>query len=450
MIKVKNIATEKVTQVKNVNLASDGVLVADVWAAKKSKKFFEIYPMMVATGTTRLLEFNGKQIECDILELASGYVLDTARTRKPRTKKDKPEPKYELPTPEPEPEPEPIPEAQPEHVEAIPEPEPLPQPEPTKFEVGGLEGGLAQVFAPVFNQVAAQIEANIRAKVDAEMRELKRIADTKARKLEITLPDGARTKVEGLTMDGFDDMVKDLAAGYNIYMYGPAGTGKSHTAKQLAAALGVPYYEINQVEFAHEVTGYGDATGRYVSTPLYEAVVNGGLCFFDEFDRSAQSATTVVNTLLANRRFTFPVVGNVEAHPNFRVVAAGNTAMTGASNEYVAANVIDASSRDRFIFYKTYYDERIELPVMARDDKDLVTFMQDIRNAAKKSHVQLVASMRATEYMKSHEDNKKVALERGLFKGMEPEDIRILYNHLSSKGLNTSWAAPMNELANGK
>ena len=89
MIKVKNIATEKVTQVKNVNLASDGVLVADVWAAKKSKKFFEIYPMMVATGTTRLLEFKGRKIECDILELASGYVLDTARTRKPRTKKSK-------------------------------------------------------------------------------------------------------------------------------------------------------------------------------------------------------------------------------------------------------------------------------------------------------------------------------------------------------------------------
>lgn len=431
-IKVKNISTGEVVQVKNVNIADDGVLVSDVWAPRKSKKFFEIYPMMVRTDRKRMIEFKGSAVECDVLELAEGWEVDTTRKqRKPR------QPKVRTPQPEPQPEP-----TEDFNWDDFEKDEPTPAPQP-KFEVGGLEGGLAQVFAPVFNQVAAQIEANIRAKVDAEMRELKRIADTKARKLEITLPDGKKTKVEGLTMDGFDDMVKDLAAGYNIYMYGPAGTGKSHTAKQLAAALGVPYYEINQVEFAHEVTGYGDATGRYVSTPLYEAVVNGGLCFFDEFDRSAQSATTVVNTLLANRRFTFPVIGNVEAHPNFRVVAAGNTTMTGASNEYVAANVIDASSRDRFIFYKTYYDERIELPVMAKDDKDLVTFMQELRKAADMSHVQLVASMRATDYLKNHENDKVNALQRGLFKGMEPEDIRILYNHLSTKGMNTEWAKTM-------
>lgn len=437
MIKVKNNQTGEVVNVSDV-MAKDGRIVARWNRPEPTTKAYDTKPIE-ATSETEWDEEHG--VACRVLSLKAGWELVSGvRSRaskggqpkqaKPRAKKS--EPKHETKA-------EPVPQ---------PEPEPKPQPEqkPATFNATGLEGGLAQVFAPVFQQVAAQIEANIRANVDAEMVDLKRVAEEKARTLKIELPDGTKTKVEGITMDGFDDMVRDLDAGYAVYMYGPAGTGKSHTAKQLADALGLPYYELNQVEFAHEVAGYGDASGKYVPTPLYEAVTKGGLLFFDEFDRSAQSATTIVNTLLANRRFTFPVIGNVEAHPNFRVVAAGNTTMTGASNEYVAANVIDASSRDRFIFYKTYYDERIELPVMAGGDKELVDFMQDLRQSIEKSHIQLVASMRATKYLHTHDNNKRTALERGLFKGMDAEDIRVLYNNLSTKGLTTSWADAMNTL----
>lgn len=455
MAKYKNLQTGEIVEVKNTVIRN-----GEPWffnkTAKVGEKWLSKRPMFSGqsdemTGTAPNLAIR--------MILADGWVIDTSKPeRKPRAAKVR-QPEPEQPQPEqpketevpeqPQPtQPEPV---QPEQPQPQPQTQPvIEQPAPTfpapTFNVAGLEGGLAQVFAPVFQQVASQIEANIREKVATEMADLKRVAEEKARCLKIELPDGTKTKVEGVTMDGFDDMVRDLSSGYAVYMYGPAGTGKSHTAKQLADALGLPYYELNQVEFAHEVAGYGDASGKYVGTPLYEAVTKGGLLFFDEFDRSAQSATTIVNTLLANRRFTFPVVGNVDAHPNFRVVAAGNTTMTGASNEYVAANVIDASSRDRFVFYKTYYDERIELPVMAGGDKELIDFMQDLRQSIEKSHIQLVASMRATKYLHAHDNNKRTALERGLFKGMDAEDIRVLYNNLSSKGLATSWSDAMNEL----
>lgn len=441
MAKIKNLQTSEELVINN-SVVRNGELWVFNKTPRLGERWFTKRPMLSQDGT---VEGAAPNLALR-MTIAEPWVLDTSKPerkqRTPKVRQPEPEQPKETEVPE-QPQPEqPIPQPEPEQPQPTPQPV---QPAPA-FNVTGLEGGLVQVFAPVFQQVAEQIGANIRAKVAAEMADLKRVAEEKARSLKIELPDGTKTKVEGLTMDGFDDMVRDLAAGYAVYMYGPAGTGKSHTAKQLAEALGLPYFELNQVEFAHEVAGYGDASGKYVPTPLYEAVTKGGLLFFDEFDRSAQSATTIVNTLLANRRFTFPVVGNVEAHPNFRVVAAGNTTMTGASNEYVAANVIDASSRDRFIFYKTCYDERIELPEMARGDKELVDFMQDLRQSIEKSHIPMVASMRATKYLHAHDNNKRIALERGLFKGMDAEDIRVLYNNLSSKGLATSWADAMNEL----
>jgi hypothetical protein len=328
-------------------------------------------------------------------------------------------------------------------VEETPTPTPAPTPTPT-FEAGGLEGGLAAVFAPVFNNVASQIEASIRAKVDKEIKELKTIAEEKARRIEIVLPDGRETEVTGATIPEFDDILQDVSEGINVYMYGPAGSGKSHTAKQIAEALGLPFYETNQLEFAHEVTGYGDASGRYVPTPFYEAVVNGGLFFFDEFDRSSQQVTTVINTVLANRRYTFPVIGNVEAHPNFRCIAAGNTAMCGADMEYTAAQLIDASSRDRFVFYEIGYSRQVELPIHAQNDERLYAFMDALRKAIEKTNIQLLASPRSTAYLKRREANKAKALKHGLIKGaINKDDVRNLYENME---VHNEWTDALLEL----
>lgn len=246
----------------------------------------------------------------------------------------------------------------------------------------------------------------------------------------------------------FDDMVADVRDGFSVYLYGPAGTGKSHTAKQIAEALGLEYYELTQLQFAHEIKGYGDAAGRYVETPAYKAVTRGGLLFLDEWDRSALEATTTINTLLANGRGDFPVIGNVQAHPNFRVVAAGNTTMQGADDEYTAAQQIDASSRDRFIFYKVDYDERVELsPSIANGDTELVKFMNGVRAAIATTHIKIVASYRATKYLKSRSDRDLVkVLQRGLLKGMEQDDIRMLVANIPAEAMATKWGRALRKL----
>lgn len=240
----------------------------------------------------------------------------------------------------------------------------------------------------------------------------------------------------------YDDILKDVADGWNVYLCGAAGSGKTHTAEQIARDLGLDYYTQTTIQFAHDVRGYGDAGGRYIGTPFYEAFSKGGLYFQDEYDRSYAEAAIVLNTALANGYYDFPVVGRVKAHPNFRFMAAGNTMMKGADDQYVTGQVIDASSRDRFgSFYVCEYNHEVELNAIAGGDKELVAFVEDVRKALAKTGVTQIVSYRATAYMHARSTNKSKTLVRNTFKGMETDDIRMVYNALTDK--KNEWAKAM-------
>lgn len=59
---------------------------------------------------------------------------------------------------------------------------------------------------------------------------------------------------------------------------------------------------------------------------MYKAFKYGGLFMLDEMDASIPEVLIILNAAIANRYFDFPApIGYVEAHPNFRVVSAGNT-----------------------------------------------------------------------------------------------------------------------------
>lgn len=257
----------------------------------------------------------------------------------------------------------------------------------------------------------------------------------------------AAKKTDEIRCKDFDDMAEDLADGFFIYLVGPAGTGKSHTAEQLAAELGLDFYTQTTVQFAHDVRGYGDAGGNYIGTPFYEAFSKGGLFFQDEYDRSFAEAAIVQNTALANGYYDFPVVGRVKAHPNFRFMAAGNTLMAGADEEYVTGQVLDASSRDRFsTYYYVDYDKRIELKI-ANGDSELVDFMFDVRQSIKKCGIKHVVSYRATKYLAARNntpERMKRAIERALFKGLNKDDMRVIYGQL--KNQQNTWAVQLGEI----
>lgn len=253
--------------------------------------------------------------------------------------------------------------------------------------------------------------------------------------------------VTGKVTAKFKAICTTIAKGYPLYMYGDAGTGKSHTAKQVAEALGLDFYESQQVLFAHEMKGYGDAGGNFVPTPFFKAFTMGGLFFLDEIDASQPEALVVLNTAIANRRFDFPVVGNVEAHPNFRVIAAGNTKMTGADIEYTARSVQDASTKNRFFFTNVDYTKEIE-DMLAGDDVSIANFCRDLRHAKTAAQITLCVSYRSIQTLSDKDMQEAWGLKDlimgGIFKELELDEIRILYNYLENK--SNKWAKAMASL----
>lgn len=315
-------------------------------------------------------------------------------------------------------------------------------------QTDGLQDALSLAFAPVFAKVAKDIEENVRAKVQAEIDALKAQAKTHVQRIELVTKDGERHEVEGLFCDEFEDMVQDVNDGWSPYLWGAAGCGKSHTCIQIAKALGLDYYTQNMLNFAHEIEGYGNATGEFVPTPFFHAFSEGGLFHVDEIDRSQIEGLVKLNQALEQGVFNFPVVGNVKRHPKFRFICSGNTRMNGADEMYTSGQQQDASFKRRVIFYEMKYDRRVELPIMAQGDEVLVNFVEDVRRAIERTGTLHFVSYTETKYMKQHEDKKEKALIRSTFKSLDLDIIRQIYGALDDK--ENVWAKAMKNVINGR
>ena len=230
----------------------------------------------------------------------------------------------------------------------------------------------------------------------------------------------------------FDTIKKIVKLNQPIYLYGPAGTGKNVICKQVADDLGIEFYFASSVTQEYKIVGYGDAKGEYVKTSFYDAFTKGGLFMLDEMDASSPEVLTLLNMAIANRYYDFPVVGRVNAHPDFRVIAAGNTCGRGADEIYSGRMQLDGATLNRFAYVEIDYDERIEMR-MAKRNKHLVEFIQDIRKASKKAQMPMTLSYRNISMMADFIEMFEIqdALSMAIFKGMDKSDLSILYSNLA-------------------
>lgn len=231
---------------------------------------------------------------------------------------------------------------------------------------------------------ANQVEG-LQRQLDAQERE-------KLHKLTVTNDKGITTKI-GVVHAQTPKVIEALDCGLNVYLWGPAGSGKTTMGKQAAEALGVPFYFTGKLSDEFGLIGFTLPNGETYRTPFREAYEKGGLFLFDEYDGSNPNAVVAMNAALANKVCAFPD-GVVPMHADFKCIAAGNTAMTGGDGVYTGRQVQDGAAVDRFVFIKFDYDLALERAICP--NADWVAYVQAVREAVKERALDHLVTPRAS------------------------------------------------------
>jgi cobaltochelatase CobS len=218
-----------------------------------------------------------------------------------------------------------------------------------------VESQLAAVMADMQSRIDAAVKAAQRGATVVELKQ----AELPPIKL------GTQHQKFPLLLKACNSRLRD-GTRLNVWLAGPAGTGKTTAAKNVAAALKLPFRFNGAIDSPYKLTGFTDANGRTIRTPFREAWEHGGVYLFDEVDASSPSAILEFNAALANGVCAFPDA-IVERHPDCIVIAGANTTGLGASTEYVGRMKQDAAFLDRFVCITWELDPALESAMCAND-----------------------------------------------------------------------------------
>ena len=263
---------------------------------------------------------------------------------------------------------------------------------------------------------------------------------------EIKTPTGSR-EIKGTVHECFDKVLNLVNMDIPVFLSGAAGTGKNVICKQVAEAMNLDFYFTNAVTQEYQLKGFIDANGIYHETQFYKAFVNGGLFFLDEMDGSIPETLIILNAAIANRYFDFPT-GKVEANPNFRIIAAGNTVGTGADIEYTGRFQLDASSLDRFALVHVGYSPAIEKAVTNGND-ELCDFARQFRKTTEDAGIKCLCTYRALERIAKLESVFDLAevMQMALTKGLSVDDLKIIAERFCDVGMgNNKYAGAIKKL----
>lgn len=181
----------------------------------------------------------------------------------------------------------------------------------------------------------------------------------------------------------------------NIWITGPAGSGKTFAAEQLANTLGLPYEFLGAIDTPYKLSGYLNPTGQYVSTAFRRIYEGGGVILLDEIDAGSAGALLEINAATAGNWASFPDK-MVRRHADCYILAAANTWGFGGDSNYVGRNKLDAAFLTRFLTLSWPYDEVLEREVAQHDD--WVDIVHRVRHAAQTQGAQVVISPRASYF----------------------------------------------------
>ena len=285
-----------------------------------------------------------------------------------------------------------------------PKPEPEPEPEPRTVQTVPAEAGME--IMRLIQSLTPQVDPeSINRLVD------KKLADVKPIQYNIAVKDREVVELKDEHLHPQFQVVLDLASqGLYPMLVGPAGTGKTHMAHQVARALDRPFASISVTAGMSESQLSGwlipiEEGGRFVYVPadfvkMYE---QGGVFLVDEMDAGDPNTFVFLNQALANGGFFIPQRHEnpyVKKHPDFVMIGAANTVGQGADPMYTARERLDAATLDRFEIVPIGYDEGFEKKVA---ESEVFRWGRSIREKIETHQIRRVFSTRKMiAYTKLH------------------------------------------------
>lgn len=282
-----------------------------------------------------------------------------------------------------------------------------------------LEEQAAEVARQAARQVAEQeraaLKADVLRAVEATGAALRQAIDTRidalalpAKSLTIELK---REDVTVARIDGAHEQLPELmywcgatdSNGFRfpVMMFGKPGVGKSHSAHQVAQALGLSFglISLNPQTPESRLFGFYHANGGYIRTAFREAFENGGVYLIDEIDNASDALLTSLNSCLANGHGAFPD-GLIARHPEFVCIATANTPGRGGDANHAGRRQLDAATINRFACIEWRNDDALELrlaeSINANGGRVWLDWVRKVRAYCGEHHPRVIVSPRST------------------------------------------------------
>lgn len=174
----------------------------------------------------------------------------------------------------------------------------------------------------------------------------------------------------------------------NIWLHGPAGTGKTHAAHAVADALELPFQANGTLLTEHALSGFIDAGGKYHRTAFREIFEHGGVYLGDEYDVWCPKAAMWLQSALANGYTRFPD-GMIKRHTDCVIIFGANTVGKGATSEYSTRNKVDDANGNRVVYLEWPLDEALETAISPNPKwtKHVQAFRKKVANRKLKGHM---------------------------------------------------------------
>lgn len=190
-------------------------------------------------------------------------------------------------------------------------------------------------------------------------------------------------------------ITRRLQMGRNVFISGPAGTGKTEFVVNLARYFGIKVIRVNfsvGTTEAHLVGKFIVKNGgtEFIPGVVPRAMMNGWWILFDEIDYAQPEHLAILQPVLEGDALILTQDKNqtIIPHENFRVFATANTKGRGdVSQSYVGTNFLNLAFIDRwsiFEFEYTKYEKKI-LGDIITQDKVLVDQVYSFFGALRKA-----------------------------------------------------------------